>query len=156
MKVNECFSLFISFNLLILIRSSFFLKSNDSHCIKSLASKHKNFFKSTLIDNKSKFIILFINFHNFFFAVLQCQCIRSLSDWIFIFSIDFNIKPIIVFNCSVEGFNLDPCVFMFIMWVTFNVCENLGCSLFNNHVSTKVINNIDVFNILNMPTTNLD
>ena len=42
------------------------------------------------------------------------------------------------------------------MWVTLYIGEDFSCSFLDNHVSTEVVNNVDVLNIFQKSSADFD
>ncbi len=136
--------------------SLFFLKSQDPHYIKGLPSEHKDLLNYVLIHCQSEFIALVVALCNLFSTWLQCQYISSFSDEWLVVWFDLNVKEFIELYWPVETLYFEPNVLLLIVWVTLNVGKNFCCSFLNNHVSTEVVNNIDVLNIFQKSSADFD
>ncbi len=42
------------------------------------------------------------------------------------------------------------------MWITLNIGKDFCCSFLDNHVSTEIVNNVDVLNIFHKSSADFD
>lgn len=56
----------------------------------------------------------------------------------------------------VKTLNLEPNVLLLVVWVTLNVSKDFGGSFLDNHICAEVINNVNVFNIFQKSSTDLN
>ena len=136
--------------------SLFLLESHDPDNVQGFASEHQNLLDCALVHCQSEFLTLVVALCDFFSTGFQSQYVSSFSDQWFVVWVDLNVKEYIELDCPFKRLDLKPNILLLIMWVTFNVGENLCGSFFDNHVSTEVINNVNVFNIFQKSSADLN
>ena len=136
--------------------SLFLLESHNPDNVQGFASEHQDLLDCALVHCQSEFLTLVVALCNFFSTGFQSQYVSSFSDQWFVVWVDLNVEEYIELECPFKRLDLKPNILLLIVWVTFNVGENLCGSFLDNHVSTEVINNVNVFNIFQKSSADLN